>query len=31
VTQLEGEIQHDRVGDKTNVRITLPLKDASHA
>lgn len=31
VSQLEGEIQHDRVGDKTYVRVTLPLKDASHA
>jgi hypothetical protein len=31
VSELEGEIHHDRVGDKTYVRVTLPLKDASHA
>ena len=31
VSGLGGEIHHERVGDKTSVRVTLPLKDAGHA
>lgn len=31
VSELEGEIHHDRVGDKTTVLVTLPLRDAKNA
>jgi hypothetical protein len=31
VSELEGEIHHDRLGDKTYVRVTLPLREAIDA